>query len=438
MSQQGSSSSQRDTSATRAPDSGKYSAKPDFFNGGRTKLDDWLKQLMIYFALEGIQAEQRKVFMAISYMSGEAQQWIRPRLQRVVTEGDENKDRMFKTFDHFKDEVKAIYGLSNEQQVAIRSIHHVTQKTSAALYTAKFKEYATKTGWDKKALITMYYQGLKDNVKDELMRSAADQSTLENMVKAAIEIDDRLYERQMEKRHTGQFRGRSGYNPNSWTERNSRRDPNAMELDATIKGPKRGKKGKNRAKKQDTKKREGPKCYNCQKPGHFARECRGRKVQPQQLNMALRTTQTSKEECDVTAEEPRHNTLGWTACYDDDCLTHINEKNGAGWFPRKPRRQEFNMMTITEKRGRSPAPRPALQQTTGNKQFTPPPLRREEATLQENQQPSVWGYLEEPRDETLLDNHAGNPRITTRTDSRGRDHDMNPAIDLRQGRRRIG
>jgi len=48
----------------------------------------------------------------------------------------------------------------------------------------------------------MYYRGLKDNVKDELMRHGARQSTLEELCRTAIDVDDRLYERYIEKRHT--------------------------------------------------------------------------------------------------------------------------------------------------------------------------------------------------------------------------------------------
>jgi hypothetical protein len=33
-----------------------------------------------------------------------------------------------------------------------------------------------------------------------------------------------------------------------------------------------------------------------------------------------------------------HAALSWTACYDDGCNTHIGEKQGAGWYPKKPRR----------------------------------------------------------------------------------------------------
>ncbi|KAI6972294.1 hypothetical protein KC327_g18951, partial [Hortaea werneckii] len=83
----------------------------------------------------------------------------------------------------------------------------------------------------------MYYTGLKDDVKDELMRLGGSHDTLELMIQDAIEIDDKLYERKMEKRYNGQYRGRSSYNSTSWT-RGARRDPDAMELDIIQRKPK--------------------------------------------------------------------------------------------------------------------------------------------------------------------------------------------------------
>ena len=32
-----------------------------------------------------------------------------------------------------------------------------------------------------------------------------------------------------------------------------------------------------------------------------------------------------------------HTSLSWTACYDDTCCIHLSDKEGSGWFPRKPK-----------------------------------------------------------------------------------------------------
>src|SRR5437762_13678771 len=50
------------------------------------------------------------------------------------------------------------------------------------------------------------------------------------------------------------------------------------------------------------------------------------------------TAQTSRD-------RPDHGTLSWTACYDDRCTVHKSEKDGAGWYPTKPRKQKHPITT---------------------------------------------------------------------------------------------
>ena len=38
-------------------------------------------------------------------------------------------------------------------------------------------------------------------------------------------------------------------------------------------------------------------------------------------------------------EEDNHANMSWTACYDDECLVHMSEKDGKGWFPKQPKQQ---------------------------------------------------------------------------------------------------
>ncbi len=80
----------------------------------------------------------------------------------------------------------------------------------------------------------MYYKGLKDNVKDELVRTGKNEITnLDILIKLSIDIDNRLYKRAIEKRYIGQNRERTSFILTSQSRKNNRRDPNAIEIDAT-------------------------------------------------------------------------------------------------------------------------------------------------------------------------------------------------------------
>ena len=38
-------------------------------------------------------------------------------------------------------------------------------------------------------------------------------------------------------------------------------------------------------------------------------------------------------------EEGNHVNMSWTACYDDECLVHMSDKDGKGWFLKQPKQQ---------------------------------------------------------------------------------------------------
>ena len=60
-------------------------------------------------------------------------------------------------------------------------------------YATKFQEVAIFIGQDNNVLITMFRQGLKPKVKEELMRTAAITNTFNTLVNKAISINIKLY-----------------------------------------------------------------------------------------------------------------------------------------------------------------------------------------------------------------------------------------------------
>jgi hypothetical protein len=353
-------------------------AKPDLYYGDRQGLDDWLTQMDIYFQFTPVEPNKKTLF-ATTYLRGRAQHWMKPMLMKFL-DGKGDTDGILGTFTKFKEEIRRIFGVSNEDKIAVRLIQHVRQHTSASDYAAKFQEYAQITGWDDSALMTMYRRGLKENVKDELMRTGEKIEDLDDLIRATIEIDDNLYERSMERRHDVAPRGKSGYVPyrsnNNFKGKkfgrnnNQYQDPyglQPMELDAT--------EGRRFQGKKQFKGKSQMTCYACNQKGHMARDCRSKnKVPRRQFNMTQRRSEekepernkpketlqdedwytkpiakdafisvplvkeNKKEEAPpVTNKVPEtHGSLSWTACYDDACLIHYDAKMGRGWFPSAP------------------------------------------------------------------------------------------------------
>ena len=74
--------------------------------------------------------------------------------------------------------------------------------------------------------MTIFRRRLKNNVKNELMRNGAFIENFEKLIEQTIEIDDKLYEQTMKKRHDGSGfgnhrygYGNSGFNGNKSTPR---------------------------------------------------------------------------------------------------------------------------------------------------------------------------------------------------------------------------
>ena len=96
------------------------------------------------------------------------------------------------------------------------------------------------------------------------------------MIDVAVKLDNRLYERRMEKKNKigwGNFKGRNNHHrANQGQKRHDPYGPMPMDLDATAEQKGQSKKPRDKSNVE---------CYNCHRKGHYARECRSPKQERQ-------------------------------------------------------------------------------------------------------------------------------------------------------------
>ena len=73
------------------------------------------------------------------------------------------------------------------------------QRQSATAYASEFMMLAHKPEWDESALTSHFYEGLQDRVKDAVIAVSRPDS-LQGMIDTAVKIDERQYERDIDKR----------------------------------------------------------------------------------------------------------------------------------------------------------------------------------------------------------------------------------------------
>lgn len=302
-------------------------ALPDTFDGTRNKLIQYLAQceLYMFFNKEKFKSELEQTMWMSTLLRGAAFNWIGPFLAdymkhknadgKCTTAMRKETVSQFQTMSGFGQGIRRVFGDIDEERTSERSLQNLRQRNSAANYTAEFQQHAVRTDWNDEALRAQYYIGLKDQVKDEIARSDRP-GNLPDLIEMAVKIDNRIYERKLE---------RGGQYASGSHKKNPRqpRWPQPMDLDATF-----PKKRQGLSKQEKEKRQKGRLCYNCGKPGHMARDCKGskhlsatctEKPRPRHNGKTLNATLPP----DVVLD---HEDTSFESCKNNWCEVHQHEK----------------------------------------------------------------------------------------------------------------
>ena len=147
---------------------------------------------------------------------------------------------MFYRFDNFCIYIKKVFGNQDENKAIEKQFLILKQTQSIMVYGSKFKILIYTIKWDNAALASKFYEKLKNKIKDAMVAVDRPES-LENMINIAVKINDRQYNRFVDRKTWSKPIPKKNYN-----------FKNPMKLDVIGK------------KKKKT-------CYVCRKLGHLKR-----------------------------------------------------------------------------------------------------------------------------------------------------------------------
>ena len=171
---------------------------PETFHGQRDSLNAFITECELVFELQPSRFgdDRTRVSYMISLLRGTPLLAVRPLLSFNPRPYFLDNHRLFVEY------LQTNYGDPDERGTARRKLKNLRQSTSASAYFAEFQQYIAILGWsDQDPIIDKAIDVLKSYLKDEVARSGHRPNTLSELIAFIIPLDNRLYEREQEKRY---------------------------------------------------------------------------------------------------------------------------------------------------------------------------------------------------------------------------------------------
>ena len=188
-------------------------------------------------------------------LTGQALSWFAPLFEK--------RSPILCNFETFLEAFAEAFGEHDKARWATTKIRSLRQGArSTSVYASDFRQLACDINWDEEALMSQFYWGLRDDVKD-LLLSLPDPQTLNEAISQAVKCDNRLFQRRQDQRSRHQTT-RHGATMSA-SSSNSHLETEDMQIDAT----------RVRSFTPEEKKRhmEEGLCLYCGKEGHKAGNC---------------------------------------------------------------------------------------------------------------------------------------------------------------------
>jgi hypothetical protein len=167
---------------------------PDKFDGHIARFRDFMVSVENVFALQSSRypTDEIKTRFIGTLLSQDALGWFRD----IV----EHRPGFLKNYAGFIQEFRELFDDPNAKRHAQAALKRLRQGRGSVLtYSSRFRRLAAETGYNDQALLDLFRSGLNDDVKDVLATSIEEPEDFERFMQFCIRIDQRLYDRRLER-----------------------------------------------------------------------------------------------------------------------------------------------------------------------------------------------------------------------------------------------
>ena len=167
---------------------------PSPFDGTRSTCRGFLLQIKNVFAMHPhrYSSDRTKIGLIGSLLIGDALLWYIPLA--------EHDNEILEDFERFEEAFRACFDDPDRERVAANKLVMLRQSNRPVVsYISEFRRYASDLTWNDPALMEQFRRGLSDEIKDMLLNFPKPR-TLDEIIKFAVDCDNRLFERRQERR----------------------------------------------------------------------------------------------------------------------------------------------------------------------------------------------------------------------------------------------
>uniref|UniRef100_A0AAQ4QJP3 CCHC-type domain-containing protein n=3 Tax=Gasterosteus aculeatus aculeatus TaxID=481459 RepID=A0AAQ4QJP3_GASAC len=239
---------------------------PERYEGDLGGCRSFLLQCGLVFDLQPqtYHSDKAKIAFVIGLLRGKALEWASAIW--------EQRDPCTTAYQEFTAELRRLFDHPTRGKDAAKRLFAVRQgNRSVAEYVIEFRTLAVESGWNNESLQAVFYQGLTEPLKDELI-SYPEPQNLEDLVALSIRVDNRCRERRRERRlglpnhprSPNFFQGTGHPNRPTLSETREVRlpDPEPMQV---------GRQGLSTEERQ--RRRDTRSCLYCGRAGHYISSC---------------------------------------------------------------------------------------------------------------------------------------------------------------------